>query len=115
MRESHHSPRVFHAFTGHGGPMPSFDQDGHGSGLELYFSEANMGEVSKHYSIIHYIPCITYITYITYIYVYNYIIYIQNMHTLIRAYLLTYIVTYSHTCIPAYLHTCILTYLDAYV
>jgi hypothetical protein len=79
MRESHHSPRVFHAFTGHGGPMPSFDQDGHGSGLELYFSEANIGEVNKHYSIIHYIPCITYMTYIiytTYIYVYNNIIYI---------------------------------------
>ena len=25
---------------GHGGPVPSFDQDVHGKGIELYFSEA---------------------------------------------------------------------------
>lgn len=30
---------VLATINGHGGPMPSFDQDGHGSGLELYFSE----------------------------------------------------------------------------
>ena len=29
-----------HACQGHGGPMPSFDQDVHGKGIELYFSEA---------------------------------------------------------------------------